>query len=90
MNKKHEELLLNAVDVIHSVNDLKLYFLASVRFTMRPTGFFYRAVCTVFENHTEKYHSTLRGKRATFIYILSGQNFIKNAKKVRFGEVLRI
>ena len=35
----------------------------------------------------------MRGKRATFTYILSGQNFIKNAnakKKVRFGEFLKI
>ena len=33
-------------------------------------------------------HSTLRAKRATFTYILSGQKLVKNAKKAYDQTVL--
>ena len=44
---------------------------------------------TVFENHIKRSHSTLRAKRATFTFILSGQKFIINAKNGQFGEFLK-
>ena len=43
---------------------------------------------TMFENRKKKSHSTLRAKRA-YVYILSGQKFIKNAKNGRFSELLK-
>ena len=39
----------------------------------------------VFENHRKR----LIASEASYVYILSGQKLIKNAKKVPFGEFLK-
>ena len=42
-------------------------------------------MCTVFENHRK----SLIVSEANYVYILSGQKFIKNAKNAQFGECLK-
>ena len=42
--------------------------------------------CTVFENHIK---SLIQQSEASYVYILSGQKLIKNAKNGQFGEFLK-
>ena len=42
-------------------------------------------MCTVFENHKK----SLFVSAANYVYILSGQKFIKNTKNAQFGEFLK-
>ena len=44
-------------------------------------------ICTVFENH--RIVSFNIASEASYVYILSGQRFIKNAKNGQFGEFLK-